>query len=84
MRLSCSIFSRPDGPTGRTRPMDLHFTGLSVSIGKRALLNEVSGVVQPGEILAVMGPSGKRNESILFPRLVTFFVLTISRSYFSI
>ncbi|KAL1484422.1 hypothetical protein MTO96_032587 [Rhipicephalus appendiculatus] len=38
------------------RPVELAFRGLSVSCGSKALLQDVSGLVRPGEMLAVMGP----------------------------
>lgn len=41
-----------------SRPVQLIFRGLQVVKDKRALVRDVSGVVKPGEVLAIMGPSG--------------------------
>ena len=37
----------------------LSFSNLGVKIDNRQILQNVSGKVHPGEMLAVMGPSGK-------------------------
>lgn len=40
--------------------MELDFRNLCVEVDKKLILNNVSGLACPGELLAVMGPSGKR------------------------
>ena len=40
-------------------PIFLSFNDLGVKINDRQILQNVSGKVHPGEMLAVMGPSGK-------------------------
>jgi len=41
-------------------PIFLSFSNLGVKINDQQILQNVSGKVHPGELLAVMGPSGKR------------------------
>ena len=42
-----------------SKPITLTFNNLQVFIENRKILDNVSGSVKPGEVLAVMGPSGK-------------------------
>lgn len=53
-------------------PIFLSFSNLGVKINDRQILQNVGGKVHPGEMLAVMGPSGKRR---------TLFSLFISLSF---
>lgn len=52
---------------GPQKPVELVFNGVSVTVNRRRILRDVSGVVRPGELLAVMGPSGEfRSKSPFF------------------
>jgi hypothetical protein len=40
-------------------PVQLRWSGLTFEVGAKKILDDVSGIVEGGEMLAVMGPSGE-------------------------
>jgi len=64
---------RMSGEVEENVPIFLSFSNLGVEISDRQILQNVSGKVHPGEMLAVMGPSGKY---ILLPCACSFFIFS--------
>ncbi|CAL4131060.1 unnamed protein product, partial [Meganyctiphanes norvegica] len=50
---------------GSRRPLDVTFRDVSVNIGKKTVLQNISGECCSGELLAVMGPSGSGKTTLL-------------------
>ena len=49
---------REDSLPYEASPITLAFNNLKVEIDGKTILDNISGSVKPGEVLAVMGPSG--------------------------
>ena len=64
-------------------PIFLSFGNLGVKINDRQILQNVSGKVHPGEMLAVMGPSGKRIILFVYYESYKLSLPTISYRFIS-
>jgi len=69
MSLHSAMSDSSVGGGRRTMGATLVFQDVSVVIGKKLILNKVSGVAKVGEMLAIMGPSGMTN--------ITFIVIPL-------
>lgn len=47
------------------RPASLHFDKVSYSLNEKEILKDVAGVVNPGQVMAIMGPSGAGKTTFL-------------------
>ena len=46
-------------------PASLHFSSLSYTLGNRSILDNISGMVKPGQVMAIMGASGAGKSTFL-------------------
>ncbi|KZV94696.1 hypothetical protein EXIGLDRAFT_739854 [Exidia glandulosa HHB12029] len=46
-------------------PASLHFSNLSYSLGEHTILDNITGAVKPGQVLAIMGASGAGKSTLL-------------------
>lgn len=46
-------------------PTSLHFSNISYTLGDRVILDNISGSVKPGQIMAIMGASGAGKSTFL-------------------
>ncbi len=46
-------------------PASLHFSSLQYSIGSRIILDNITGSVRPGQVMAIMGASGAGKSTLL-------------------